>query len=56
MSQEVLDELFKEGISNSLESLDSVYSDILNNWENLSEDLKTNITDSILDQASYLED
>lgn len=56
MSQEVLEQLYQRGISNSLESLDSIYSDILNNWENLSEDLKTNITDSILDQASSLED
>lgn len=56
MSQEVLEQLYQEGISNSLESLDSVYSDILDNWERLSEDLKSGITDSILDQASYLED
>lgn len=56
MSQDILNELYSEGISNSLESLDSVYSDILNNWEKLSEDLKVGIVNSLLKEASVLED
>ena len=31
MSQEILEALYSQGISNSLESLDSIYTDILEN-------------------------
>lgn len=51
MSQELIDKLYSSGIIESSENLDSVYSDILNKWDDLTTELKDEITNSLVQGA-----